>query len=70
MLPLVVTALSKAISKIYISFNGWTTKRGKQGFFRIVAHYANALGTVFDMPIALLQLTGAYTRERIAKVVS
>jgi hypothetical protein len=57
MLPLVVPALSKAISKIHISFDGWTTKGGKRGFFGIVAHYADASGTVFDMPIALPQLT-------------
>ena len=36
----------------------------------MVAYFANADGTIRDLPIALPQLTGAYTGERIAKVVS
>ncbi|KAA8616519.1 hypothetical protein PtrV1_09820 [Pyrenophora tritici-repentis] len=40
--PQIVLALSAAISKIHISFDGWTTKGGKRGFFRIVAHFATA----------------------------
>ncbi|KAA8622731.1 hypothetical protein PtrV1_04037 [Pyrenophora tritici-repentis] len=61
--------LSSAISKIYISFDGWTTKGGKRGFFGVVAHFADADGTIRDLPIALPQLTGAHTGERIAEVV-
>ncbi|PWO20167.1 GpmB, Fructose-2,6-bisphosphatase [Pyrenophora tritici-repentis] len=65
----VVQMLSSAISKIYISFDGWTTKGGKRGFFGVVAHFADADGTIRDLPIALPQLTGAHTGERIAEVV-
>ncbi|KAA8611875.1 hypothetical protein PtrV1_13751 [Pyrenophora tritici-repentis] len=42
--PQIVLALSAAISKIHISFDGWTTKGGKRGFFGIVAHFATAAG--------------------------
>jgi hypothetical protein len=67
--PLVVADLSQAASKIYISFNGWTTKGGKRGFFSVVAHYADTFSNLRDLPIALPQLTGAHTGERIAEVV-
>lgn len=42
--PQVIQALSEAAGKIHISFDGWTTKDGKRGFFGIVAHFANASG--------------------------
>ena len=67
--PQVVQMLSSAISKIHISFDGWTTKGGKRGFFGVVAHFADADGTIRDLPIALPQLTGTHTGERIAEVV-
>jgi hypothetical protein len=67
--PLVVADLSQAASKIHISFDGWTTKGGKRGFFGVVAHYADTFGNLRDLPIALPQLTGAHTGERIAEVV-
>ncbi|KAG9376598.1 hypothetical protein A1F94_013145 [Pyrenophora tritici-repentis] len=44
-------------------------KGGKRGFFGVVAHFADADGTIRDLPIALPQLTGAHTGERIAEVV-
>jgi hypothetical protein len=59
-----------AVSKIYISFDEWTIKGGKRGFSSIVAYFSDASGTVRDLPIALPQLTGAYTGERIAEVVA
>ncbi|EFQ91279.1 hypothetical protein PTT_11921 [Pyrenophora teres f. teres 0-1] len=59
--PQIVLALSAAISKIHISFDGWTTKGGKRGFFGIVAHFATAAGAVHDLPIGLPQLAGAHT---------
>ncbi|KAH5393902.1 hypothetical protein HBI47_245820 [Parastagonospora nodorum] len=62
----IVDALSSAASKIHISFDGWTTKGEAQGFFRIVAHFATALGEIYDLPIALLQLNSAYTGKAIA----
>ncbi|EFQ92942.1 hypothetical protein PTT_09847, partial [Pyrenophora teres f. teres 0-1] len=65
----VVQMLLSAISKIHISFDGWTTKGGKRGFFGVVAHFADADGTIRDLPIALPQLTGTHTGERIAEVV-
>jgi hypothetical protein len=68
--PIVKAALLTALSKIHISFDGWTTKGGKRGFLGVVAHYVNSDGEVVDLPIALLQLTSAYSREKIAKIVS
>ena len=67
--PRVITALSQAQSKIHISFDGWTTKGGKRGFLGIVAHYVDSQGNIIDLPIALPQLTGAHTGERIAEIV-
>jgi type IV pilus biogenesis protein CpaD/CtpE len=68
--PIVKAALSTALSKIHISFDGWTTKGGKRGFLGVVAHYVNSDGEVIDLPIALPQLTGAHSGEKIAEVVS
>lgn len=39
--PQVVQELSQSLSKIHVSFNGWTTKGGKKGYLGIVAHYVN-----------------------------
>jgi hypothetical protein len=69
MQPQVVRALSKAISTIHISFDGWTTKRGTRGFFQIVAHFATSSRRIHDLPIALPQLTGAHTDEAVATAV-
>jgi hypothetical protein len=66
----IVYALSKAISKIHISFNSWITKGGTCGFFGIVAYFATSLGTIYNLPIALLQLTGAHTSEAITIAVT
>jgi hypothetical protein len=65
----VVQMLSLAVSEIHISFDGWTTKDGKRGFFGVVTHFVDADGTIRDLPIALPQLTGVHTDERIAEVV-
>jgi hypothetical protein len=70
MQPQIVHALSKAISKVHVSFDGWTTKGGTRGFFGIVAHFATSLGKIHDLPIALPQLTGAHTGEAIATAVT
>jgi hypothetical protein len=40
--PLVIKELSQALSKIHLSFDGWTTKGGKRGFLGIVAHYVSS----------------------------
>ena len=68
--PHVVSELSRAQSKIHISFDGWTTKSGKRGFLGIVAHYVDRQGNIADLPIALPQLTGAHSGEMMAKVVT
>ncbi|KAJ6197782.1 hypothetical protein J3E72DRAFT_269380 [Bipolaris maydis] len=70
MVPQVIAELSQSLSKIHISFDGWTAKGGKRGLFGIVVHYANASGKLVDLPIALPQLTGAHTGERIADIVA
>lgn len=67
--PIVVKELSEAQSKIHVSFDGWTTKGGKRGYLGIVAHYVDSSGVLKDLPIALPQLTGAHTGERMAEVV-
>jgi hypothetical protein len=67
--PLVVKELLQLLRKIHLSFDGWTTKGGKRGFFGIVAHYINADGKLRDLPIELPQLTGAHSGEKIAEVV-
>lgn len=46
------------------------TKGGKQGFFAVVAYYADSQGAIVDLPIALPQLVGAHTGEAIADVVA
>jgi hypothetical protein len=66
---IVVKELSRARSKIHLSFDGWTTKGGKRGFLGIVAHYVTGDGKLRDLPIALPQLTGAHSGERMARVV-
>jgi hypothetical protein len=53
-----------------VSFDGWTTKGGKCGFMGFVTHFADSAGTIRDLPIALPQLTGAHTGEKIAEVVT
>jgi hypothetical protein len=68
--PRVVQELSQALSKIHISFDGWATKGGKRGFLGVVAHYVDSRGDLQDLPIALPQLTGAHSGERMAEVVS
>jgi len=67
--PQIVAELEAAISKIHISFDGWTTKGGKRGFFGVVAHYATADGVVKDVAIDLPQVTGAHSGERIADCI-
>jgi hypothetical protein len=67
--PRVIQELSQSLSKIHLSFDGWTTKGGKRGFLGVVAHYVDSQGNLKDLPIALPQLTGAHSGERIAEVV-
>lgn len=35
--PRVIKELSKTLSEIHLSFDGWTTKSGKRGFLKIVS---------------------------------
>ena len=69
MAPQVVAELSQAASKIHISFDGWTTKGGKRGFFGVVAHYATADGDIRDVAIDLPQLAGVHSGDRIADCI-
>ena len=70
MQPQVFDELRCAASKIHISFDRWTVKGGKRGFFSIVAHFATAKGDLRDVAIDLPQLSGAYTSDRIADCVA
>ncbi|PWO19724.1 hypothetical protein PtrARCrB10_11772 [Pyrenophora tritici-repentis] len=67
--PRVVQQLLRALSKIHISFDGWTTKGGKRGFLGVVAHYVDNKAELRDVPIALPQLSGAHSGEMMAEVV-
>jgi hypothetical protein len=67
--PRVVKELLQALSKIYVRFDSWTTKGGKHGFLGIVVHYIDSCGNLQDLPIALSQLTGAHSGEKIAEVI-
>jgi hypothetical protein len=67
--PRVVLQLSQTLSKLHLSFDGWTTKGGKHGFLGVVAHFVNSRGDLQDLPIALPQLTGAHSGKRMAKVI-
>jgi hypothetical protein len=67
--PRIVGALSQSLSKIHISFDGWTTKGGKRGYLGIVAHFVNIDGKLVDLPIALPQLTGAHSGANLAHVI-
>lgn len=69
MQPQVAAALGEAVSKIHISFDGWTTKGGKRGFFGIVANYATADSTIKNVAIDLPQVMGAHTGDRIADCI-
>jgi hypothetical protein len=51
--PCVTLQLSQALSKVHLSFNGWTTKGGKRGFLGAVAHFVDSRGDLQDLPIAL-----------------
>jgi hypothetical protein len=67
--PVVVTELSRSLSKIHISFDGWTTKGGKRGYLGLVAHFVSHAGLLIDLPIALPQLMGAHSGDNIAQAV-
>lgn len=67
--PKVVLELSQSLSKIHISFDGWTTKGGKRGFLGLVAHFVAHTGNLIDLPIALPQLIGAHSGDNIAQVI-
>jgi hypothetical protein len=69
MKPQVVELINSAISKIHISFDGWTTKGGKRSFFGIVAHFVDNKGSIKDVAIDLPQLSGAHSGNRIAVCV-
>jgi hypothetical protein len=65
--PRVILQLSQALSKVHLSFDGWTTKGGKRGFLGVVAHFVDSRGILQDLPIALPQLTGAHSGERMVE---
>lgn len=67
--PRVIYELSRAFSRIHVSFDGWTTKGGKRGYLGIVAHYVNRDGNLVDLPIALPQLMDAHSGENMAEIV-
>ena len=46
---------------MHVSFNGWTTKGGKRGFFGSVAYFTTAASAVHDLPISLPKLASAHT---------
>jgi hypothetical protein len=69
MQPQVVKELSTAVSNIHISFNEWTTKGGKRGFFGVVAHYATARGDLKDVAIDLPHPVDLHSGDHIASCI-
>jgi hypothetical protein len=67
--PMIVAELSRSLSKIHISFNGWTIKGGKRGYLSLVAYFVSYLRVLTDLLITLPQLTGVYSGDNIAQVV-
>ena len=49
---------------------GWEVLEGHMSYLGIVVHYLDRHGDLQDLPIALPQLTGAHSGERMAEVVS
>jgi hypothetical protein len=64
-----VKELSQALSKIHISFDGWTTKGDKRSSLGFVMHYFNSCGNLQVLPIVLPQLRGAHSGERMAETI-
>jgi hypothetical protein len=60
----------QALSKIHISFDGWTTKGSTCGFLGVVGHCVDSHSNLQHLPIALPQLTGAHSGKKMAEVVS
>jgi hypothetical protein len=46
--PRVILQLLQALSKVYLSFDGWTTKGGKRSFLGVVAHFVDSRGDLQD----------------------
>jgi hypothetical protein len=67
--PRIVKELSQALSKIHVSFDGWTKKDEKHGYLGIVVHYVNTCGNLQGLPVALPQLTGAHSGQKMAEIV-
>jgi len=63
MRPQAVYTVSQSQSKIYISFDGWTTKCGRRSFMGVIAHEIDINGDIVDIPTALPQLSGTHTAE-------
>lgn len=70
MQPQAAQLLSTALSKIHFSFDCWTTKGGKRGFLGLICHFVDAAGILRDLPIALPEMVGAHTGERIAEIIT
>lgn len=68
-LPIVRRHLAQSLSKIHISFDGWTIKGGKKSFNGMFVHHVSEKDGVKDYPLALPTLSGAHTGERIGEVV-
>jgi len=64
--PQVINMLPSAISKIHVSFDGWTTKGGKRGFFGVIVHFTDVDGAIHDLPVDLPQLASAHIGEDTA----
>ncbi|KAG9185089.1 hypothetical protein G6011_03036 [Alternaria panax] len=62
--------LSSARSLIHFTFDGWTAKGGKKAFLGVHIHYLDDDGNKHEYPIALPQLAGTHTGERLGEVVN
>jgi hypothetical protein len=69
LVPAIRERLATSMSLIHVSFDNWTTKGGKKAFTGIYVHYLSRDGLLEEYPVALPQLAGVHTGERIAEVV-
>ena len=59
--PAIIKELASAHSKLYFSFNGWTTYNSKHALTGVCVHHLNHEGKIVDYLIALLKQFGCYT---------
>ena len=65
----VAELMRNAIGRIYISFDGWSSRSGV-GVLSVVAHFVDEIGRAWTLPIGLPEIYGSKTGENIAALLS